>query len=265
MPIIKSEKKYIVQSAKDKGDFVQVKLKNEKSILIPLEDYFMMAIKINSAISEEVVYEYTRKQNAYQAYIRVKSRLSNKDYTMYEIKMYCFKTLKCSEEEVYIVLDLVEKSGLVDDRKYALDKSIYYQDSGMSINEIRNKLKKVGISSNYIEEALSLLSEEKEYENACGMAKKLQLTIKGKSLAQQKMTLIQKLVQKGFSYDCANSAIETLTFDQDDSYAFMQTLNKAKRLYAKESEDKKINKIRMYCLRKGFSLTQINEGLEGGE
>lgn len=264
MAIVKDNKKYIVQSAKDMGDFVQVKLKGEESILIPLEDYFMMAIKLNSSLPKEVVDKYKMYQEVYQSFIRVKYRISLKDQTLYEIKNYCRKNLKLDEIMTDTVLDMISKTNLVDDHAYALNKASYYQDTGFSVNEIRNKLRKVGIKEAWIEEGVSSLSTEKEEVNAFKQAEKLVHTIKGKSAAQTKMILTQKLIQKGFSYDVSNRVVDSFDIKEDDS-ALLLTYNKAKRLYTKEAGYKRLEKIRSYCVRKGFSLSQVNEIMEGEE
>jgi 16S rRNA (cytosine1402-N4)-methyltransferase len=48
--------------------------------------------------------------------------------------------------------------------------------------------------------------------------------------------------------------------------ALEQAIQKARRLYASEKDEKKkISKIRLYCLRKGFTHLQIDEVLEHGE
>lgn len=253
---------YRVQSAKDMGDFVQVKFKEADPIFIPLEDYFMMAIKLNSHFPKDIYERYLEFQEAYRAYIKVKHRLSLKDQTMYEIQTYCRRTLKLDEVQLECVLDMVKKSHLINDHMYALEKSRYFQETGTSKNEIRKKLKKVGIEEKWIEDSMAQLSDEKEYENAVEYAKKVLNTIKGKSYRDTKMSLVQKLSAKGFGYDISKSVVDSLEIKEDDNALFL-TYNKAKRLYAREKEGKRNEKIRLYCIRKGFSLSQVLELMEG--
>lgn len=264
MTLVKDEKKYIVQSAKDLGDFVQVKFKGADSILIPLEDYFMMAIKLNSVLSKDIYDKYTVYQDVYEAYIRIKYRISLKDYTMFEIKKYCMNKLKLSNLLTDAVMEMVSKSNLVDDHAYALNKAGYFHDSGLSRNEIRDRLKKVGIKESWIDEAIFGLSDDKESENAYKFAQKAIKTIKGKSVSLIRSSLIQKMTMKGFSYNLSKQIVEEMDIKEDDS-ALELTYNKAKRLYVKLESSKRKEKIRMYCMRKGFSLSQINELMEGEE
>ncbi len=253
---------YLVVSAKDLNDFVQVKFKNKESILIPLEDYFMMAVKLNSYLPKEIYDRYYPFQDAYKAYGKVKYRLSLKEQTLFEIQMYCKKNLKLDSSLTACVLDMVSKSKLIDDRVYALDKSKYFHETGMSEREIVNRLKKVGIEEKWIEEAVSHLSLNQEYENAKNYAKKVIQTIHGKSYRQVQMTVTQKLLTKGFSFDVSKNVVELLEIKEDDK-ALLLAYNKAKRMYAKENETKRKEKIRLYCIRKGFTFSQVNEIMEG--
>ncbi len=196
--------------------------------------------------------------------MRIKNRIYKKDYTMLEIKNYCKRNLRLDDQMTDIVLDMISQTKLVDDHAYALDKSSYYQDIGYSMNEIRFRLQKVGIQDIWIDEAIFALSYEKEEINEKKYLKKILNTVKGKSIAQTKITLINKLISNGFSYDLSKTVVDAMSLKEDDN-ALILTYNKAKRLYAKENGYKRLDKIRTYCIRKGFSLSQVNEIMEGEE
>lgn len=60
----------------------------------------------------------------------------------------------------------------------------------------------------------------------------------------------------------AKQAGDSIKLDGDEKEALYLSLKKAKRMYASLEEPKRTNKIRIYCLRKGFSVMQIDEVLE---
>ena len=60
----------------------------------------------------------------------------------------------------------------------------------------------------------------------------------------------------------AKQAGDSIKLDGDEKEALYLSLKKAKRMYASLEEPERTNKIRIYCLRKGFSVMQIDEVLE---
>lgn len=249
---------YKVIRAIDQGDFVSVTLNTSDKILIPLEDYFMMALKINSVLEDDIVSRYQMYQQLFQMFIRVKNRILSKDQTMYDIEQYCKKNCGLSGIDLETILSMVKDTHLIDDRQFALDKSLYWQQSGKSIRAIQDLLTQHGLSNLLVNEAIERLDFQLEKENAQKCLNKYKDTIKGKSLVQYKQALMNKMISKGFGYELSKSLCDSIEMDETKEYeALERTLKKAKRMYKTD-----IQKIKKYCIGKGFSISQINEKLE---
>ena len=259
---------YVIEKTVDANDFVKLYLRRDfdketKKILIPLAEFFELKIEINSRLNKALVDNYSDLQDLYVAYGRVKNRVLSKDYTIFEIKRYCIRNLQLNQNDIDAIIEMLMSAHLLDDRQYALDKAQLWHSYGKSKRDISNKLRLLGVDLEYVEEAISLLDDEIERNNALNMADKLKPTVSNQSNSQKRQTIIRKLVNKGFSFDVAKEVGESLEFDDSqDDVALYATIKKAMRMYSHFDEDIKRDKIRIYCLRKGFSLDKITDKLE---
>ena len=123
---------------------------------------------------------------------------------------------------------------------------------------------RAGISKEFIDEALSGLNDEVEKDNAFQFAKRLTHSLKEQSLRMQRKMLLNKLIAKGYSLEVAKEVSEEIELDGDDNEALVRTIKKAKRLYATFEDSRQKEKIISYCVRKGFSISDIKDVLESG-
>lgn len=251
-----------------KDDFVLLHVRRKKDsdvlkIKIPDDDFFELKISKDTILDAGAVQNYINMQDSYQAYIKVKRRVVLNDYTALEVKNYCKKRLDLDEELIQIILrDLTEKN-LIDDRQYAFEKVLVWQQYGMNKVQIRNKLKKAGILESDIEDALTQISDADEEGNAYAQAKRLVKGLKAQSQRAMRQNLIHKLVRKGYSMDIATKVGQSIEINTDEENALKEAIKKAKRLYASKSDREQFQKIRLYCMKRGFKSAEIDEALEG--
>lgn len=262
------EKKYTVEKMEDANDFLLVTFSSDgnkelRKLLIPLEDVVDLQLEINSVIHTELFDNYDELQSVYKAYSKVKQHCLQKDCCSFEIQKYCHRYLDLPNEDIDVVVHILEQKLLINDRIYAIDKAQYWQHSGKSINEISRKLRALHINEDFIQEALSKLDKEKERENVIWFVKHIKTSSNSQSRKMFSQRIIQKCLNAGFSFDDAQYALDQLEFKEDfDEKALEKSIRKAKRLYSNFEEDTKYNKIRMYCIRKGFSVDLIDNKLK---
>ena len=229
---------------------------------MPMDEYFEYRLEVGMRIDAFSVENYLELQRVYLALKVMKSRVLAADYSSYQIKDYCIRKLNLTAEESETVLQSLKDINFVNDEKYAYEKAEYWHSTGKSKSDIRNKLRKAGICQEYIHMACQNLNEDVERNNALKLAKQIASRIKGQSETMLRQTTIQRLIQKGYSMEVAYQIGEILEFDNEKE-DLMISFQKAQRLYGQFSEPKRSEKIRLYCMRKGFTYAQIEELLEG--
>lgn len=259
---------FVVEKIKMVDDYVRLTVQRDSDrepikFLIPLDDFFDLKISVNTILDAYLVENYLELQDFYKALKMAQTRALSVDCTAHEIEEYCSRKLDVSSEDAQTIVQELEQKGLINDRQYAMEKAQVWHSYGQNSAQIRNKLYKAGVDKDLIEEAISTLEETTEIKNAYAVAKRLVHNLKEQSNRMKRQTLTNKLVTKGYSLDVAKQVSESFEFDEDDSKSLELTIKKARRLYASFEEPKRSNKIRIYCLRKGYTSSQIDEILEG--
>lgn len=251
-----------------KDDFVRLSVARKKDteeikILIPDSDFFELKISKETILDAYTVANYQSMQNLYEAFSKVKRRVILNDYTSYEVRQYCKKKLNLEDDEIDGIVHDLKEAHLIDDRQYALEKTLVWNSYGQNKLQIKKKLLKAGIAKDLIEEALQQISDEDEEGNAYEVAKRLVKGLSAQSQNVMRQTLIHKLVKKGYSMEVATRVGQSIELNLDEQKALQDALKKAQRLYASKSGNEQFQKIRLYCMKRGFSSAQIDEALEG--
>lgn len=251
-----------------KDDFVRLSVARKKDteeikILIPDSDFFELKISKGTILDAYTVANYQSMQNLYEAFSKVKRRVILNDYTSYEVRQYCKKKLNLEDDEIDGIVHDLKEAHLIDDRQYALEKTLVWNSYGQNKLQIKKKLLKAGIAKDLIEEALQQISDEDEEGNAYEVAKRLVKGLSAQSQNVMRQTLIHKLVKKGYSMEVATRVGQSIELNLDEQKALQDALKKAERLYASKSGNEQFQKIRLYCMKRGFSSAQIDEALEG--
>lgn len=251
-----------------KDDFVRLSVARKKDteeikILIPDSDFFELKISKGTILDAYTVANYQSMQNLYEAFSKVKRRVILNDYTSYEVRQYCKKKLNLEDDEIDGIVHDLKEAHLIDDRQYALEKTLVWNSYGQNKLQIKKKLLKAGIAKDLIEEALQQISDEDEEGNAYEVAKRLVKGLSAQSQNVMRQTLIHKLVKKGYSMEVATRVGQSIELNLEEQKALQDALKKAQRLYASKSGNEQFQKIRLYCMKRGFSSAQIDEALEG--
>lgn len=255
---------------KMKDDFVELTLERESDdepikLLVPLDDFFELKIALHTKLDAYLISSYLDLQEFYYAYSLIKKKVLSKDMTCFEVRTYLRHHFDLDHAKIEQLVSELCKRHWLDDQKYAYEKSAYWHQMGHSKKSITNKLMKVGIHSELIENALNELDDSIELANAKALAERVKNTFKMQSSRLKRKNVIHKLVTKGYSVDIANSALDEIDLENDDELACRNALKKALRLYSSLDEEKRKTKIKEYCLRKGFSNDEIEQQLEMSE
>lgn len=258
---------FSVEKVKLLDDFVKLTLKRDRDeepiqLRMPVDDYFDLKIALRTELDAYIVEDYLELQNYYKAYSTLKKKVFQKDYTADQVHRMAVRKMDLTIEEADSIVEEFEKRNWIDDHQYALDKVQIWATYGYGKKKMTSKLREAGICQAYIEEACAQVEQEDELNAALKSAQRIMGTIREQSDRLKRQTIIQKLISKGYSVEVAKEAGNTIELEGDDKEALRLSMKKAYRLYASLEEPKRRNKIRIYCLRKGFSPMQIDEMLE---
>lgn len=263
---------YEVTKIRVLDDMVRVTLDNDSldeplRLYMTIEDYFRYKVTVHSFMDGSYVASLLEQQEVYKATRSALRRLSSRDYTCMEMRRYLIRNKELSEEEAKTVIADLKARGLLDDARYAMDKTAYYAQNGYGRSKIMRTLLKKGIDRESAEAALAQLGDEDEEEIALVFAQKLLSGIKDRSKKMKKQMIVARLMAQGYSGELARRTAERLELDDDEeSEALDKTIAKALRLYASRVEGSRLQqKIVAYCLQKGFPSDMVRQRLEERE
>lgn len=259
---------YEVIKIKMLDDYVKISVMNEKEdepkkILIDLDDYFLYKIRVHTMLDRHTVGEFEQKEIYLNAYRSALRRLRMRDYTRKEMSQYLSRIPGMREEDVERLLHELEEKGYINDALYMSEKIDKMQFSLTGKGNIRRTLINKGLKPEDVDQALESFDDDEERAKAEKMAEKLKTSVKDKSKNMKKQTIIRKLISLGFDSDIARSTGETLHLEEeDDSEVLDKTIQKALRSYTRKYSGRELHdRVRGYCVRKGFESSAINERL----
>ena len=106
--------------------------------------------------------------------------------------------------------------------------------------------------------------EFREIEKAKNIADRYSKTIRNKSLAGKKQSILNRLVSSGYSYEISKNIVNELDLSRDNEIELLKKeYLKAKNKYGKKYSDYEL-KQRIYgsLLNKGFSSDDIKKVME---
>ncbi|MBR5755147.1 MAG: RecX family transcriptional regulator, partial [Erysipelotrichaceae bacterium] len=187
---------------------------DDDKIMIPVESYFSYGINKRTEIDEDL-YDTLRDEEKYlKAYRSCLRKLAMKDHTVRQISTH-LKRYDLEDEQKKQIIDRLCQYGMLDDEKYAEGRIAYCDRMNMSDRQIREKLKKDGISEDIISRQLRK-DEDREREKAAKLAEKYAGTITNKSRMAKKQAILNKLVSAGYSYEMSRSAVNELDINVDN-------------------------------------------------
>lgn len=263
---------YEVTKIRILDDVVKVTLENDAQkeplrLYMTMEDYFSFKITLHRYLDAGYVQSLQVQQDVIKATRSAIRRLAAKDYTCQEMRRYLIQNKELNREQADKIVDDLQERGFLNDERYASEKTQYYASLGYGREKILRTLRKKGIDSETIEQALTDLQDDQEEVRAQAMAQRLKLTVKDRSRKMKQQLIASKLIAQGYSPEIARRTASQLDLDdEDEDSALEQTMAKAQRLYAaKHSGARLQQKILEYCIRKGFSADAVRRKLEEQE
>lgn len=212
-------------------------------------------------ITTELQKKIENEESFYKAYSRVLNYLSYSLRTEKQICDYLAKhELNHFEDRIIEKLKAVK---LIDDLIYAES----YVRTMANVNQkgtrnIIQDLKMRGVSENEILDALEEYPEEQQLENAIQLAEKKWAKTKKSSTFDSIQKTKQYLVNKGYSFEIADQAIEAIDTekDEDEEYEGLEKqAEKALKRYSRKYKGYELSqRLRAFLYSKGYANELIN-------
>ena len=252
---------YRINKTKTYDDYVMVYLDDDK-IMIPIESYCKYNLSSLNGLDHNLYTIFKKQENEIKAYRSCLRKLSGKDYTIYQINKHLDK-YDIDKTVKKDIVDILCSYGLLDDEKYCISKSNYYDNNDISFRQIRQKLLKDGIDKDLIEKNLSY-DDSRELSKAIKIASKCDRSITNKPVRAKKQSILNRLHTYGFDLETAKKALESISvISENEDYILSKEYDKALNKYSKKYCDYEL-KQRIYAslLRKGFDLEDIKRIVE---
>ncbi len=134
--------------------------------------------------------------------------LTARDRTVSEMQTF-LDGKEYGEADVDATIARLSELGLLDDRRYAKRfVETRLASKPISRRHLFEQLKGHGLSDADIDEALALVEEETERENALAVAQKFARQFSGLEPEKRRERVLLRLEARGFSYDVSRSAAE---------------------------------------------------------
>lgn len=256
---------YLIDSISRRNETVYVILKHSSKDdlkLSVLADTFLeFGLRKNSRIHHEEINELIACEKYAKAYQACLKKLAFKDRTVKEIYDYLTQETTLEIKDINRLVDKLEEKGLLNDQNYALA----YVEKAISAfqgkNNIERSLKKKGICMEFIDYALNQQDQQEEFKYAVKFANKAKNQIKDKSLKEKRALIKRKMYAHGYKVDTIDSAIEQLSFADEELHelnALRKCADKAYRRFDKRLKGTKLrNAVFKTCVVKGFNYEDI--------
>ncbi|WP_188207311.1 recombination regulator RecX [Alkalibacillus aidingensis] len=220
-------------------------------------------------LSEAKMAEIKEQDAMYKYYTLSINYLSYRMRAKSEIVKYLEKK-EATDEEIAFVIERLERENLVDDLAFS---EAYVRTkmntSSNGPNRIRQELYQKHISEAMVEQALKYYTQEKEIEKLVKLIEKKLTATRKKSFQEQINQLKQSLLQKGFSYESIEIALESIdpgVNEEEEMQALTYQGEKAWRRYARKHEGYELSqKVKASLYQKGFQSDLINQFIEEKE
>lgn len=207
---------------------------------------------IDKEVSIEKLEELQKENQSYIAYGLAIDFLKVKMRSKKEIKEYL---LKKEIEEVLIntAIEILTKQGYLNDKIYC--KSYINDRINLSSDgpyKIKESLKKLGISSDIVEESINLFDKDLEVERINKLINKQIKINHNKSEFILKKKLVENLVNLGYSKELVMREVNNIKIDDDEIKR--KEYNKLYEKLSKKYSGKELEyKIKQKMYQKGFS------------
>lgn len=204
---------------------IEVQKKNTERVNIYVDDEFFIAIfkelvfTFNLKKGIEIDEQHLQSILKDEMYIKAKNKalniLSKADQSEKKIREKL--SVDFEEDTIDSVIDFLKKYNFINDSILAqkiVNTNVNLNKCGK--NRIKQNLYNKGLNKNSINEAVSEIDNDVEFENAMYLAKKRYERVKNEDKRKIYQKISQHLIYKGFSYDIVKSVLNKL-LNFDDS------------------------------------------------
>lgn len=205
-----------IESQKKNQDRVNIYVNNEFFMAIYTELVYSFNLKKGIEIDENQLKNLLKDEMYIKAKNKALNILSKADQSEKKIKEKLSSEFE--EDTIDNVIDFLKRNNFINDDILAqkiVNTNINLNKCGK--NKIKQNLYIKGIDKNSINEALSEIDDNIEYENAMYLAKKRYNRVKNEDKRKIYQKISQHLAYKGFNYDIIKRVLnKLLSFDEYD-------------------------------------------------
>ncbi len=205
-----------IESQKKNQDRVNIYVNNEFFMAIYTELVYSFNLKKGIEIDENQLKNLLKDEMYIKAKNKALNILSKADQSEKKIKEKLSSEFE--EDTIDNVIDFLKRNNFINDDILAqkiVNTNINLNKCGK--NKIKQNLYIKGIDKNSINEALSEIDDNIEYENAMYLAKKKYNRVKNEDKRKIYQKISQHLAYKGFNYDIIKRVLnKLLSFDEYD-------------------------------------------------
>lgn len=205
-----------IEAQKKSKDRVNIYVDEEYFMAVYAELVYTHSLKKGMEIDKESLESLLHDEIYMKAKNKALSVLSKSDQSEKKLRE---KLLNDYDENIVEeVIEFLKGYKLIDDNLLA--EKIVHDNMNLSKfgkNKIKQNLYNKGISASDIQDAISQIDPDEEYENAKYLAEKRLKRLKGEDKNKINQKIYQHLAYKGFNYDIIKRVLrELLNFDEFD-------------------------------------------------
>ena len=205
-----------IEAQKRSKDRVNIYVDEEYFMAVYAELVYTHSLKKGMEIDKESLENLLHDEMYMKAKNKALTVLSKSDQSEKKLKEKLLNDF--DENIVEDVIDFLKGYKLINDNLLA--EKIVHDNMNLSKfgkNKIKQNLYNKGIAASDIQDALSQIDPDDEYENAKYLAEKRLKRLKGEDKNKINQKIYQHLAYKGFSYDIIKRVLrELLNFDEFD-------------------------------------------------
>lgn len=205
-----------IEAQKRSKDRVNIYVDEEYFMAVYAELVYTHSLKKGMEIDKESLENLLHDEMYMKAKNKALTILSKSDQSEKKLKEKLLSDF--DENIVEDVIDFLKGYKLINDNLLA--EKIVHDNMNLSKfgkNKIKQNLYNKGIAASDIQEAISQINPDDEYENAKYLAEKRLKRLKGEDKNKINQKIYQHLAYKGFSYDIIKRVLrELLNFDEFD-------------------------------------------------
>lgn len=205
-----------IESQKKNSDRVNIYVNDEFFMAVFTELIYTFNLKKGMEIDQEKLTYMLKEEMYLKAKNKALNILSKADQSEKKIREKLSSEFE--EDTIDMVIEFLQKNKFIDDDLLAqkiVNTSVNLNKCGK--NKIKQNLYNKGIAKESIEEAISDIDKDVEFENAMYLAKKRFERIKNEDKRKIYQKISQHLAYKGFDYDIIKRVLnKLLNFDKYD-------------------------------------------------